>query len=231
MLAAKFKEVVFKMVGSAWFDVELDDDVWDYFILPRTIEKFVENHFDCSAPSIYELDIIAGQMEYVLPDEISSVVGIYNEVVGSGQLTPRKYYMENLTNMTDGMSNISMYQANLEQLQITLGWYGHWHFSKMSHTFTLLNPSNLSKIYLSIFKDKSVDALESMMEMPLFMQLASGYLMRYWAQNLWKYEGVRMLNGASFNWKDIQDAGTELVEKTLEEIRDEHSFEPEMLIG
>jgi len=231
MLASVFKETVFKMVGDAWFNVEMDDMVWDNFILPRTIEKFVENHFDCSQPAIHELTIERGVTEYVLPSDISSVVGIYNEVVGADQLTPRKYYMENFADITDGLSNISMYQANLEQLQITLGWYGSWHYSGITKTFTLLNPTNLSKVYLSVYKDASVASLEQMMSMPLFMQLASGYLEIYWSKNLWKYNGVKMLSGAEFNWKDIQDDGKEIVETTLEEIRNEHSFEPEILIG
>lgn len=233
MNAIDFKDLIFQMCGSEYHRVEVSDDVWDNFIVPKVTNKFVEFHFDGSTKKIVPLQIINNQTDYLLDSEIESVTSIISPDTIPGTISPIHLYKEKMfrEGSVMNLSDFTLFQGWISQMRITTGNYYHYGFNKITKTLRLYNPSQLpSEVFLEVYIDSSVDSIDLMRENTLYQEMSMALTNIMWAKNLKKYDRA-LIGGSTINWKDIEDDGKEMWEKCIEELKNEQSESPEIEFG
>ena len=234
MNSADFKTLIFQMAGSDYHRIEVSTEVWDSYILPKIIRKFVEVHYDGSTKKIYPLTIDSDTTTYVLDSDIESITSVLSAGTVDSGISPVKLYKERL--LRDGISNTNLsdytlFQGFIAQSRITTENYYHWNFNRISKEFTLFNPAQApASLFLEAYSDRSVDLIEDIREHDLFQEMALAQLYISWSRSLLKYDRA-LIGGSTLSREDIATTGQELWEVTIEKLKTEESEQPEIEFG
>jgi len=230
MLLADFKTLIFKLCGSTYHRVEVDDNQFTALV-NKARQIYVEKHFDGSQRSIYELDVSSGDMTYTLPDYVDAVVSIINLQTLDTPVSIRKLIYEANPSVFDGdVVQYSFLQGWLSQQRITYGVYYHWDYTRTARRLTLLADPEADTLYLEIFKDNFVTDAEDIYEDHIFRDMCQALCLIQWSRNLKKYDRA-LVGNSTLNWKEIEEDGKTLWEETLEKIDTEYSEECDIIFG
>lgn len=236
MDASTFKNLIFKMCGDKYHRVELDDDVWNYHIIPKINQKFSEFHFDGSTKMILPLSIIPSQTVYDLSDldyTIESVTSILAPETVPGTISPIRLYRESMmrNGNTQNLSDFTFFQGWISQHRITVGNYYHYSYNKIARELSIFNPSQCpSEIFLECHIDRVADLIESIRENPLYQEMAKALTLMEWSEAHIKYERA-LIGGSTIKYDAILERGKDLWEKCLEELKNEQSEQPDIEFG
>lgn len=231
MNATEFKNLIYKIAGSKYHRIEVDDEVFNNHILPLALHYWVENHYDGSQKFVYELKLVPGQFTYQLPPKISAVVAIMQSNVDIPVPFRTLAFNRNPDMfLAYDMVSYSMFNAWMEEAQITFGWYYDFQFSKDTKLFTIMNPERQTTLYLVCYTDESVEHMDKIRENPIFQKLVTGYLLLNWARSLTKYDS-ELVGGRKFDKDAIRQDAEKTIEEARKEIEEELSEEPPILIG
>jgi len=235
MDATTFKTLIYNMAGYNIHNITVDDTVWENYILPKATRKYVEKHYDGAKPSVYQLDLTSGVLDYTLPNTISMVSGVYllgGSGVVSPEISPRKLmYEQNMHGDSyEDLMSYSYFSGYLEQQQITYGTYYLFSYNRQTRNFHIQNDEDKTEMYLECYTDESINNIDVIREDDIFQDLCLALLLQCWARTMNKYDLV-LIGGRQLNWRDIKEDGKNLWDETIQLIENEYSEPVEFDIG
>ena len=231
----EFKDFIYLMAGSSYHQIEVPADVFEKYCVRKALNKFIEFHMDGSTMFVYPLELQKGVTTYTLPDDICSVTSVLStQGALNPSVSPTRLFREDMLRcgVSSSVADYSMFSGWLSQMRITLNPYYYWNWNRLLREFSIYNPAQVpsSHLFLECWKDHSVTDIGKIYANPLFQELTLALLYQMWARSLMKYNRA-LVGGSELNWKDIEENGKELWEKTVEVLKEENMNQAEFLFG
>ena len=230
-----FRTLIYKICGSTYHRIEVPNDVFNDHIVPKCKQYFSNFHHSGSSVVTIPIELVSGQKDYILSSDILEVTEVLSGVSAiNPSISPSRLYREDM--LRRGITNLSDYSLSmgwLNQMRITLSPYYHFSFNKFNHVLTIQNPTQISgnSLFVEAWKNEINNSnLTGIFNDDLFRDMVTAQVYINWARQLKKYDRA-LLGASTLNWKELEESGNELWEKSIERLRNEESEEPEILFG
>ena len=220
-------------LGSPVINIELDDTQMDLYI-SDTIDKFIEVHYDGLDEGYIFLDQVVDQNEYILPNNIFSVMEIMsmdNALFNDEPMLVNPFLVGNSSATYDsGMLDLTMFNQTIAQYNNMMKEQILFEFNKTTHILNILNASDTdSKVALKVHQ--SPTDVENLYNNTWVKKYSTALSQIAWAQNISKYEGATLPGGVSLNYQQILSEGKEMKEMLEEELYTKYSEPIDFFFG
>jgi hypothetical protein len=225
------REYIKRRLGAPLLKVELTEDMLDDCI-DKAIEVYSEYAYDGCTQETLLVELIPGQLDYVLPDSVIAVTGLQSSSTYSTFINiPAGYTlaMNPITlNMQDNVSNIdiqSMTQrmAKMSNLRSIFDVQVNFDFNFNTKILRFFEQPVSSVAVLELGLEYEPMEVDNIYGNQWIKKRAEGEAWAMWGSVMGKYSS-QLVNGSEINYADMQSKGEAIIEKSEEEL--EGLFEP-----
>lgn len=234
MTLVEFQQYILRYLGQPMINVELDTEQLNDRV-NDTLQLFFERHYDGVIESFYRLNLVAGEAEFTLPDEIMAITGIYTPgPVGAFDeriLLPTNHELLSTFNEV-GLANIMTLRMQLKTLESLYNEDYIFDFNATTHTLTLVKQIEVDfPIFLRVFKNQSLDKIENIYDNRWVKQMACAQCKKQWGTNITKYTNIPLPGGGTINGEKIYQDGVQEIEEARRMLDEEYNEPPIFFIG
>lgn len=243
---------ILAQLGDGVLNVELTD-AQIYFAIDNAVELYMQNAYSGTIERFSPLQIVAGQVDYILPYEVFAIISIRTQEMGGiTNSAPSNIFSMNQFIASDlykgsGRIDLLTYETTnelLSTLDIMFSKKVTFDFnciSKVLHLFEIPIASETAMVqcYIknvptyttnTVSGEPDIESSNIYNEL-ILRNLATSYARKQHAINLLKYEGSVLPNGLTLNASAILSLANEEVIKYEEQLINMYSLLPDFYIG
>lgn len=236
------KDYCLRELGFPVVDINVDSDQLEDR-LDDAIEYWQEYHFDATDKVYIAHQITSTDITNKFLTIDDSVIRVTNILpIGSGGSNSGnifdfeyQYRLNDMQNMTGGLSNYVIMRTNLEMMDQILNGRIPIRYSRHSDKLYLdwdwsvdvvIGNYVIIEAYITVDPNTYTHVYNDMM----LKQLCTALFKKQWGSNLIKYNGIALPGGITVNADRVFADGTADVEATKKEIRDSYSEPPRFFL-
>lgn len=207
-------------LGAPVINIELAEAQMDIYI-QDTIEKFIEVHYDGLDEGYIFLEPVVDQKEYILDDNIFSVLEIMttdNALFNEEPMLVNPFLVGSTSATYDsGLLDLTMFNQTIAQYDNIMKEQILFEFNKTTHTLRLMEASDsTAKVAMKVHQSPA--NVESLYSNTWIKKYSTALCQIAWAQNISKYDGATLPGGVALNYGQILGEGKESKEALEEEL-------------
>lgn len=223
--ADDLSDYILRQLGAPSIQVEVtSDQILDN--IDKAIEKFSYYAMDGMEEKILDVEIIDGQMEYVLDDRVTAILAMRTASnFSSLYRLPGGYVFANqpmglslLENMSSvDITNMSMYLSKMSALEKLFDIPVNYIFNEMTGTLRLLEVPREKRMMLKVAMDYEPQEIDKIFGHEWIKEYVEALTKITWGNVVGKYSST-LVNGSTINFDRILAEGIESKERLEERL-------------
>lgn len=223
--ADDLSDYILRQLGAPSIQVEVtSDQILDN--IDKAVEKFSYYAMDGMEEKILDVELVDGQMEYVLDDRVTAILTMRTASnFSSLYRLPGGYVFANqpmglslLENMSSvNVTNMSMYLSKMSMLEQLFDIPVNYIFNEMTGTLRLLEKPRENRMMLRVAMDYEPQEIDKIYGHEWIKEYVEALTKITWGNVVGKYSST-LVNGSTINFDRILSEGLESKERLEERL-------------